>query len=40
MDSSIFGLLLFVLGFVLLDLAALRFGVDSRSNRGDRPNWW
>ena len=39
MDSPLLGLALFVLAFVLLDLAALRFGVDSRPVRSRRPNW-
>jgi hypothetical protein len=30
---------LFLLALVLLDLAALRWGVDSRPRIGDRPDW-
>ncbi len=39
MDSPLLGLLFFLLALVLLDLAALRFGVDSRQTRDRRPNW-
>ncbi len=30
---------LFLLALVLLDLAALRWGVDSRPRIGERPDW-
>ena len=39
MDSALVGLALFVLAFVLLDLAALVFGVDSRPGPDGRPDW-
>lgn len=39
MDSALIGLGLFVLAFVLLALAALRFGADSRRSESERPNW-
>ena len=39
MDNDVLGLALFVLAFVLLDLAALRFGVNSRPKPGERPDW-
>lgn len=33
--------ILFILvGLVLLDVLAMRFGADSRSPRDQRPNWW
>jgi len=38
-DSVILGPILFVLGLVLLDLLALRFGVDSRTPAADCPDW-
>ena len=39
MDSALVGLVLFVLAFVVLDLAALRFGVNTRPAPDDRPDW-
>lgn len=39
MDPTSIGLALLVLGLVLLDLAALRFGVDTRPGPRDRPDW-
>lgn len=39
MDSELVGLALFVFTFVVLALAAVRFGADSRSTRSERPNW-
>ena len=39
MDSALVGLVLFVLAFVVLNLAALRFGVNTRPRLGDRPDW-
>ncbi len=29
-----------LIGLVLLDVLAMRFGADSRSPRDRRPNWW
>jgi hypothetical protein len=31
---------LVLLGLVVFDLLALRFGADSRATRDRRPNWW
>lgn len=31
---------LVLLGLVVFDLLALRFGADSRTTRDRRPNWW
>ena len=39
MDSALVGLAVFVLAFILLDLAALVFGVDSRPGPDERPDW-
>jgi hypothetical protein len=39
MATGVFLLVFFGIALVALDLAALRFGADSRS-RDDRPNWW
>ena len=39
MDTELVGLALFVLTFIVLALAAARFGADSRSTRSERPNW-
>ena len=39
MDSALVGLVLFVLALVVLDLAALRFGVNTRPGPDDRPDW-
>ena len=39
MAGELFGLTRIVLAFVVLGLAALRFGVDTRRTRSDRPNW-
>lgn len=33
-------LVLVVVGLVVFDLIVLRFGADSRSSGGDRPDWW
>ena len=38
MDGSLLALLIVLLGLVLLDLAALRFGADSRTP--GRRDWW
>jgi hypothetical protein len=48
MDGALVILLAFLGALVLLDLAALRHGVDSRHTRShltgtpadDRPDWW
>jgi hypothetical protein len=37
--AGIYLLIIFAVALVVLDLAALRFGADSRSH-DDRPNWW
>ena len=39
MATGLFVLALVVVGLVVLDLLALRFGADSRPREG-RPNWW
>ena len=39
MDSALVGLAVFVLAFILLDLAALVFGVDSRPGLDERADW-
>ena len=39
MDSELVGLALFVLTFVLLALAAFRFGADSRRTGSGEHNW-
>jgi hypothetical protein len=39
MDAAPLAVGLFVLALVLLDLAALRFGVDTRPGPRDRPDW-
>jgi hypothetical protein len=39
MDASILVIVLAIVGLIVLDLLALRFGVDSRP-RDHRPNWW
>ena len=39
MDIALVALIAF-LGLVLLDLAALRFGHDSRRPRDARRDWW
>ncbi len=39
MTEHLFLVGLFLLALVLLDLAALRWGVDSRPRIGERPDW-
>ena len=39
MDGSLLVLVLLVLALVVLDVAALRYGVDSRPKLGERPDW-
>lgn len=39
MDGTLLVPIAGVLLLVLLDLLALRFGVDSRTPAGDRPDW-
>ena len=39
MDGSLLVLVLLALALVVLDVAALRFGVDSRPKLGERPDW-
>jgi len=39
MDTTAIGIAAFVLALVVLDVLALRFGVDSRRRSG-RPDWW
>ena len=44
MDGAVLIVFVLLASLVLLDLAALRFGVDSRCSDGprgdDRPDWW
>ena len=40
MDTPLLLTILFVLGFALLDLVALRFGRDSRRPWDPRRDWW
>ena len=40
METALLTLLLALAALVVLDLAALRFGSDSRHTGDDRPNWW
>lgn len=39
MEYDVLIAVLFVVALVLLDLAALRFGVDTRPGPRDRPDW-
>lgn len=39
MDGSLLIVVAFVVGLVVLDLVALRFGVDSRPRPGERADW-
>lgn len=39
MDRDVLLLVFFVAALVLLDVIALRFGVDSRPRAGERPDW-
>jgi hypothetical protein len=39
MTTGIFLLIFLIVALLVLDVAALRFGVDSRARDG-RPNWW
>ena len=40
MDGTLLTLFLLLAALVLLDVAALRHGVDSRHTGDDRPDWW
>jgi hypothetical protein len=40
MDSPAIWLGVFILSFVLLDILALKFGVNSQSPASDQKNWW
>jgi hypothetical protein len=40
MNSPLIVLIVFILGLILLDLLALRFGADSQARGSDRKNWW
>ena len=40
MDGSLVALLLAVLALVVLDVAALRWGHDSRPRLDERRDWW
>lgn len=40
MSTSLLVLILALSALVVLDLAALRYGVDSRRSRDDRRDWW
>ncbi len=40
MDGTLLGLVLSLLGLVALDLAALRWGHDSRPVLRERRDWW
>ena len=40
MDATLFALITALLALVVLDLAALRWGHDSRPGRGQRHDWW
>jgi hypothetical protein len=39
-DTPLLILILAVSALVLLDVAALRFGANSRRPDDDRPDWW
>ena len=40
MDTALLTLLVVLAALVVLDVAALRFGADSRHTGDDRPDWW
>jgi hypothetical protein len=40
MISTLITLSAILLSLILLDLLALRFGVDSQAPSSDRKNWW
>lgn len=40
MDGVVVGPIVVLLGLVLLDVLALRYGADSRSRGVDRADWW
>lgn len=40
MDHALVGAVVALLGLILLDLAALRFGRDSRRAGSGRRDWW
>jgi hypothetical protein len=33
-------IVIFLVGFALIDLLAVRHGVDSRTHGGEQKNWW
>ena len=39
-DGTVLTILLLLAALVLLDLAALRYGVNSRHSGDDRRDWW
>ena len=39
-DGSVLTIPFILAALVLLDLAALRFGTDTRHSGDDRPDWW